>query len=82
MKAFTQHPQSVGESYFSHMATSFSFGGRMFMASFGCMLHGIFPFLCVKTGSKTIKTLHHTMVTHRDKRDDCLAATITDLAKG
>ncbi len=69
MKAFTEHPETVGETYFEHMHSSFSFGSRMFIASLGCFMHGIFPFLCVKTGSKTICTLHDRMVTHRDKRD-------------
>jgi len=67
MKAFTEHPKSVGETYFQHMRMSFGFGGKMFLASIGCILHGIFPFLCVKTGSSTINDLHHDMVTHRDK---------------
>lgn len=80
MRAFTEHPESVGESYFQHMRTSFSFGGRMFVASIGCILHGIFPFLCVKTGSNTIQKLNHTMVTHRDKRDHICGADKTNLA--
>ena len=68
MKAFTEHPESVGETYFEHMGTSFSFGLKMMFAGIGCFLHGIFPFLCTKTGSKAITDLHHNMVTHRDKR--------------
>lgn len=68
MKPFTEHPESVGESYLTHMATSFSFGARMLVAGLGCVVHGLFPFLCVKTGSNTICTLHEKMVTHRDKR--------------
>lgn len=68
MRAFTEHPESVGETYFEHLRASFGFGSRMLVASLGCFLHGLFPFLCTKTGSKTIGTLHHTMVTHRDKR--------------
>jgi len=71
MKAFTEPPESVGESYFEHMVTSFSFGGRMLLAGIGCILHGIFPFLCTKTGSATICALHRRMVTHRDKRTPC-----------
>ena len=67
MKAFTEHPNSVGETYLQHMRMSFSFGGRMLLASIGCFLHGIFPFLCVKTGSKAITQLNHHMVTHRDE---------------
>jgi hypothetical protein len=68
MKAFTEHPESVGETYFQHMGVSFRFGSKMLVASLGCFMHGIFPFLCVKTGSKTVNKLHHNMVTHRDKR--------------
>jgi len=65
---FTEHPNSVGESYLQHMGASFSFGLKMFTASFACFVHGIFPFLCVRTGSKAVTTLHDNMVTHRDKR--------------
>ena len=68
MKAFTEHPESVGETYFQHMRTSFGFGAHMLLAGTGCILHGLFPFLCVKTGSNTIIKLHRKMVTHRDKR--------------
>lgn len=68
-KLFTAHPQSVGESYFEHLLTSFGFGLRMLFASFACIAHAIFPFLCVTTGSKTITSLHLHMVSHRDKRD-------------
>ncbi|MGJ8561405.1 MAG: DUF6356 family protein [Litorimonas sp.] len=68
MKTFTEHPASVGETYFQHMRTSFGFGTKMLVSGVGCFLHGIFPFLCVKTGSETITTLHNRMVTHRDKR--------------
>lgn len=67
MKQFTEHPESVGETYFQHMHSSFSFGIRMFFASFACFLHAIFPFLFVKTGSATIQTLHRKMVTHRSR---------------
>ncbi len=69
MKAFKEHPNSVGETYFQHMATSFGFGARMLVAGTGCLLHGIFPFICTSTGSQTITTLHGKMVTHRDKRN-------------
>lgn len=67
MKTFTEHPASVGETYLQHMRTSFGFGTKMLVSGMGCFLHGIFPFLCVKTGSETITTLHDQMVTHRDK---------------
>lgn len=69
MKLFTEHPESVGETYFEHMRMSFSFGTKMLFASIGCFLHAIFPFLCVRTGSSAVSRLHHDMVTHRSKLD-------------
>ena len=66
--AFTDHPASVGETYGQHMGMAFSFAGRMFLAGLAGLIHGVLPFLFVRTGSETIKDLHHRMVTHRDRR--------------
>jgi hypothetical protein len=68
-RAFTEHPASVGESYGQHMGMAFGFGGKMIIAGFACLLHGIFPFLFKCTGRKCIEELHHRMVTHRDRRE-------------
>ena len=51
MNPFTSHPATVGESYGEHLATATGFGSRMILAGIACMLHGIFPFLFVTTGS-------------------------------
>ncbi len=67
-RAFTEHPASVGESYFQHMGMAFGFGGKMVLSGFACLLHGLFPFLFVCTGRKCIEDLHHQMVLHRDRR--------------
>ncbi len=69
MKAFKEHPASVGESYFQHMRSSFTFGTKMFKGSFACFAHGIFPFLCVSRGSEAIADLHDNMIKHRHR--DC-----------
>ena len=66
-KAFTEHPASVGETYGEHLVHASGIGLRMMLGGFACMLHGLFPFLFVKTGSKQITTLHGRMVTHRSK---------------
>jgi len=63
--SFTEHPASVGESYLEHMGVAFSFGGRMLAAGVACLLHGIFPFLFTRTGSRTITELHERMVEKR-----------------
>ncbi len=67
-KLFTEHPETVGESYFAHMGQAFYFGSTMLLNGVACLLHGLFPFLFVKTGSKAITTLHDRMVMNRDRR--------------
>lgn len=67
LKAFTEHPADVGESYGAHLLHAASFGFRMMLGGLACVLHGIFPFLFVKTGSKQIETLHDKMVVNRSK---------------
>ncbi|MEM6584477.1 MAG: DUF6356 family protein [Pseudomonadota bacterium] len=64
---FKDHPASVGETYFEHLVQANSFGVRMILGGFACMLHGLFPFLFVKTGSRQIQTLHGRMITNRSK---------------
>ena len=66
-KAFTEHPESVGETYWEHLAHASAFGVRMVFGGFACMLHGLLPFLFIKTGSKQIETLHGRMVVNRSK---------------
>lgn len=66
-RSFTEHPASVGETYGQHFAHATGFGIRMILGGIACLLHGVFPFLFVKTGSKQIIALHGRMVTHRGK---------------
>ena len=63
--SFTEHPASVGESYLEHMGVAFAFGSRMLIAGVACLLHGLFPFLFTKTGSRTVTELHEQMVAKR-----------------
>ncbi len=60
-KFFTSHPQSVGESYWQHFGFATSTGGAMILGGLACMVHGLFPFLCTRTGSKTIARLYGRM---------------------
>lgn len=64
-KLFTEHPASVGETYGEHLVMATGFGARMILGGLACLLHGIFPFLFVKTGSAQIATLHERMVRNR-----------------
>lgn len=64
-KLFTEHPASVNESYFEHMEMSGTFAFWLIIAGFCALVHAIFPFLLVKTGSGIIGRLHDRMVTNR-----------------
>ncbi|HEY5598782.1 MAG TPA: DUF6356 family protein [Kiloniellales bacterium] len=65
---FAEHPASVGETYGQHLAMATSFGARMILGGLACLVHGILPFLFVRTGSETITDLHRRMVTQRSRR--------------
>ena len=66
-RLFTEHPASVGESYGEHLLQASSFGGHMILAGLACLMHGLLPFLFVRTGSAAIAALHTRMVTHRSR---------------
>ena len=63
--SFTKHPTEVGETYGEHFMVASRFGGAMILGGLACLVHGVLPFLCTKTGSTTIKRLHERMVVSR-----------------
>jgi Family of unknown function (DUF6356) len=62
---FTEHPQSVGETYAEHMVRASWFGGRMIVAGLACMVHALLPFVFVRTGSQAIEELNARMLATR-----------------
>ena len=64
-RLFTEHPASVDETYLEHLAVATSFGAHMLVSGLACLVHALFPFLFVKTGSLAIEGLHERMVTGR-----------------
>ena len=68
MNAFTDHPASVGESYWQHMTSSLSFALAMLAGAGAALVHAVFPFLLQRTGSGIVTRLHQRMVTHRTRR--------------
>ena len=68
LRAFTDHPASVDETYGEHMAMAAGFSGRLLLASLACFVHAFLPFLFVKTGSRIIAGLHDTMVANRVRK--------------
>ncbi len=62
---FTEHPNSVNETYFEHMHMSSSFGSQLFLAMLCAFVHAVFPFLFGTTASGIIKGLYSRMVSNR-----------------
>ena len=75
-RLFTEHPESVGETYWQHLGMALSFSAKLLAAAFCCAVHAIFPFAFEKTGSCMITELHDRMVTNRSR----LHARTSDLA--
>lgn len=65
-KLFTEHPASVDETYFGHMAFAFWFASRLFMAGCAALVHAFLPFLFETTASSIVGELSER--THRRSR--------------
>ncbi|HEX4569282.1 MAG TPA: DUF6356 family protein [Dongiaceae bacterium] len=62
---FIDHPASVGETYGEHLVAASGFGLSMILGGLACLVHGLLPFLFLRTGSSTIARLHERMVVNR-----------------
>lgn len=60
-RLFTEHPDSVGETYFEHMRVALSFAGPLSIAAVTAFIHAFLPFLFVTTASSTVKRLYLRM---------------------
>jgi hypothetical protein len=56
-RLFTEHPKTVGETYWQHLRFASRTGMTMMVAGAACVVHGVLPFLCTTTGSRTIRAL-------------------------
>jgi len=65
IRAFSEHPASVGETYTEHLVKAVCFGTRMALAGIACLVHGVLPFLFVRTGSRAIAELNERMIASR-----------------
>jgi len=73
-RLFTEHPESVGETYFQHLLAAGTFGLRMVLGGLACLVHGLLPFLFVRTGSSCITDLHQRMVARQRQPQPPVAA--------
>jgi hypothetical protein len=68
LKLFTDHPTTVGETYWAHLLFAGHFGLRMMAGGAACLLHGLLPFLFTSTGSRTILALQAQMRHRRQEK--------------
>jgi hypothetical protein len=64
-RLFTEHPESVGETYGEHLVRASCFGGRMVAAGLACVLYALLPFIFVRTASQTLEELNARMLATR-----------------
>jgi hypothetical protein len=69
-RAFTHHPETVGETYIEHLGSAWGFAFAMLAGAMACLLHGLFPFAFQKSGSRRIAALHQRMVTNRHRHPE------------
>jgi hypothetical protein len=56
-KLFTQHPDTVGETYFGHLRFAAWFSSRLFLAGGAALVHALLPFLFETTASRIVREL-------------------------
>ena len=66
-KLFTEHPNSLGESYLEHLICAAGYGLRMIFAGFAAIIHSIFPFLFETTASDLAKEITGNVDSRKDE---------------
>jgi hypothetical protein len=69
MKMFTNHPNSVGESYIQHFYTALKYSVLFVMLAVTALIHALLPFLFIDTASKKICKLAKEMEERNAKQD-------------
>jgi hypothetical protein len=70
MRWLTEHPASVGESYWHHMRVAQRFARTLILAGLLCFVHSLFPCLFTRSASSRVRDLHERM-TGLKPRSDC-----------
>lgn len=59
---FTDHPNSIGETYWQHFFFAFKFGAQMVIGGSACIIHAVLPFAFKKTGSNYLLRMTNDFV--------------------
>lgn len=63
---FIEHPNDVGESYFTHLTKAIGFGVKMLKLSFICFVHALFPWTFEQKASEEIIDMAEEMEERRE----------------
>ena len=66
-RLFIDHPASVDETYFGHMAFAGWFASRLLLAAGAALVHAFLPFLFETTASRIVRELYER--THNRRRN-------------
>ena len=66
LSLFTDHPESIGESYLQHMRHALFFTGQFALCTLACLLHAIVPGICTTSASDRMQKLF----AHMNNRGD------------
>lgn len=58
---FTEHPNSVDETYVEHFKVAAGFSAKLLRAAWCCGVHAILPWRHCSTGSSAVKELYAEM---------------------
>ncbi len=64
---FTEHPNSINESYCQHLFKASHFSLSMFVTAFACLVHAFLPFCFVDSASKNVTALYKAMNQRSEK---------------
>jgi hypothetical protein len=62
---FTEHPRSLGMSWWGHGVGAIRIGGEMIGAGAACLVHAVVPALFTETAGRTVVRLHEHMQKRR-----------------
>ena len=66
---FTEHPRSLGMSWWGHGVGAVKIGAEMIGAGTACLVHAVVPGLFTETAGRTVVRLHDHMQRRRASAD-------------
>ena len=75
---FTDHPASVGQTYFEHFKFAVNVSKSLLKAFSACLIHAVYPPLHRNTASATIAELHNRIAQRKlsESRDNSDASEL------